>query len=178
MIPICASIFGLLFYNYLRFGDFLDFGYATMNVGENIAVLQTYGQFNISFMKRNFYYMFLSLPKVSKSCLGRLVPDPEGISIFVTTPALFYLVKSFRKSFLVIGAWISIVLQVILLLMHTGSAWEFGYRYVMDFFIPMLVLLAVTSGPRISKLMRILIGCGIIVNFYGVLWYFGLWCPV
>lgn len=175
-VPITAAVAGLLWYNFIRFGDLLDFGYATMNAG-GLAAIQKYGQFNPSFIAWNVKYMLFQLPHRGISCNNRLVPDPQGISIFITTPALFYLVKSFRRAWWIIGAWLAIALQVSLLLMHTGVAWEFGYRFTMDFMIPMVVLLAVAAGERISWFMRILIIAGVMVNYFGVLWYFGLWCP-
>ena len=176
-IPITLSVGGLLWYNYIRFGNFFDFGYTTMNVGVNIATIQTYGQFHPAFIPFNLKYMLLVLPKTSKSCGGRLVPNPQGISIFLTTPALIFLLKSFHRKFWVAGAWLALLLQVGLLSMHTGYAWEFGYRFIMDFMIPLIPLLAIAAGKRISWLFKALIVMGIFVNYLGVLWYFGIWCP-
>lgn len=176
-IPIGLCVGGLLWYNYIRFGNFLDFGYATMNVGQNTATVQTFGQFHPAFILYNLKYMFVSLPKWSESCGGKFIPDPQGISIFLTTPALFYLWKSFKKEIWIAGAWLAVLLQVGLLLMHTGSAWEFGYRFIMDFMIPLIPLLAVAAGRRVSWLFKVLIFLGIAVNYIGVLWYFGVWCP-
>lgn len=176
-LPILLAVAGLLWYNFIRFGDWLDFGYATMNVGDNTAVVQAFGQFNPAFIWRNIHYMLFRLPHSSASCNGRWVPDPQGISIFVTTPALIYLVRSFRRAWWSIAAWVTILIQIGLLLTHTGSAWEFGYRFIMDFMIPMMALLAIGAGQRVSWLMRVLILAGVVVNFIGVLWYFGWWCP-
>jgi len=176
--PITMAVGGLFWYNHLRFGNYLDFGYTTMNVGVNIATIQTYGQFHPAFIPFNLKYMFLALPRASKSCGGKLVPDPQGISIFLTTPALIYLVKAFRPKLWVTGAWLAVLLQVGLLLMHTGYAWEFGYRFIMDFMIPLMPLLAIAVGRRASWMFKVLILFGIVVNYLGVLWYFDVWCPV
>ena len=176
-LPITIAVGGLLWYNHLRFGNYLDFGYATMNVGVNIATLQTYGQFHPAFIPFNLKYMFLTLPRASKSCGGKLVPDPQGMSIFLTTPALIYLVNAFRKKLWVTGAWLAVFLQVGLLLMHTGYAWEFGYRFIMDFMIPLMPLLAIAVGKRASWWFKVLVLCGVVVNYLGVLWYFDVWCP-
>ncbi len=178
VLPMLAVVGGLLYYNYLRFGDWMDFGYATMNVGVNIPVVQQYGQFHPSFIGFNLRYMLLKLPYISADCYGRPVPDPQGISILVTTPALIYLLRSFKRSWWVAAAWLAVLLEVGLLSMHTGYAWEFGYRFIMDFMLPMLALLAIGAGRRVSWLMRVLILAGVVVNFCGVLWYFDMWCPV
>ena len=177
-VPIAAVVFGLLYYNYIRFGDWLDFGYATMNVGVNIPVVEQFGQFHPSFIGFNLRYMFLRLPYISPDCLNRPLPDPQGISILVTTPALIYLLRSFKRSWWAAGAWLAVLLEMALLSMHTGYAWEFGYRFSMDFMLPMLALLAIGAGKRVSWLMKALILLGVLVNLWGVLWYFDMWCPL
>jgi hypothetical protein len=177
-VPILGAIAGLLWYNWLRFGNWLDFGYATMNVGVNSETLRVYGQFNPAFIPLNLYYMWVSLPHIGNDCYNRLVPNPQGISILLTTPPILYLLKSYRRSIWVAGAWFALLLQVVLLSMHTGYAWEFGYRYLMDFIIPVLALIALAAGNRVSWFLRVLILLGVLVNLWGVLWYFDIWCPV
>jgi hypothetical protein len=44
----------------------------------------------------------------------------------------------------------------------------------MDFIVPVMGLLAVAAGDRVSWLMRLLIIVGVVVNGYGVAWWFGL----
>lgn len=177
-VPITLGVAGLLFYNWIRFDNFMDFGYATMNVGTNTSVIEEYGQFNLAFIPRNLYYMWLSLPLISESCANRLVPNAQGISLILTTPPIVYIFKAFKKSPWIIGAWVAFVIQVAFLLTHTGSAWEFGYRFFMDFIIPVMALIAVGAGARVSWFLKTLIIIGVLVNLWGVLWYFGLWCPV
>jgi hypothetical protein len=175
-VPICAAVAGLLYYNWLRFDNVFDFGYAAMNVSAESGVPQ-YGQFNLSFIPRNLYYMWLSLPLISESCKQRLIPNVQGISILLTTPPIIYIFRAFKKKVWVIGAWAALLLQILLLSTHTGVAWEFGYRFLMDFIIPLMALIALGAGERVSRLLRGLIIAGIIVNLWGVLWYFGIWCP-
>ena len=59
-----------------------------------------------------------------------------------------------------------------------GTAWEFGYRFFMDFVIPVMALIALAAGTRVSGVLKCLIILGVIVNMWGVVWYYGLWCPV
>lgn len=175
-VPIGLGVVGLLYYNELRFGNWLDFGYATMNVGENAEVIRQYGQFNLRFIPWNLYYMWLSLPVISQSCNNLLVPNVQGISLILTTPPILYLFKAFKRSIWVVGAWTVLVVQMILLSMHTGTAWEFGYRFFMDFVIPVMALIALAAGTRVSGVLKCLIILGVIVNIWGVVWYYGLWC--
>lgn len=176
-VPISLGVAGLLFYNWIRFDNIFDFGYATMNVGTNSAVIEKYGQFNLAFIPRNLYYMWLSLPLISKTCANKLIPNVQGLSLILTTPPIVYIFKAFNKSPWVIGAWGAFAIQVALLLTHTGSAWEFGYRFFMDFIIPVMALIAVGAGTRVSWILKTLILIGVLVNLWGVIWYFGFWCP-
>lgn len=176
VMPVLAAMGGLLYYNWLRFGNWFDFGYATMNVGVNNATLARYGQFNPAFIAFNLRSMWLDLPYYSADCFNHWVPNPQGISLLLTTPALVYLLKPIKSKIWVIGAWSALLIQVALLSMHTGYAEEFGYRFFMDFVIPCLALMALGAGQKVSRLMQSLIMAGVIVNLWGVLWIFGLWC--
>ena len=73
--PILLAGAGLLFYNWLRFGDPLDYGYLTENVADFMAGdLQAYGTFHPVFILRNLRVMFLNLPVWRAAC-GWLAPE-------------------------------------------------------------------------------------------------------
>jgi hypothetical protein len=77
----------------------------------------------------------------------------------------------------VIGAWSSVISVMIpLALYYNTGAWQFGYKYFLDFSIPVVMLLAVASGKKVPWLLRILIIVGILVNIYGMLWFSGAVC--
>lgn len=172
LIPIGLVVAGLMFYNYIRFDNLLEFGYRTMNVGAYLkADLAAYGQFNLHFLPRNFDAMLLSLPRWDAAC-GFFVPDPLGMSVLLTTPALILLYRA-RPSWTWSGAaWISILLLLapLLLYFNTGSA-QFGYRFQLDLIVPILCLLALAFGERVSAAARLLIWAGVLVNYLGVLWF-------
>jgi hypothetical protein len=160
-IPVIVVVIGLLLYNYFRFGNPLDFGYVNINgstlITENV---RKYGIYNIHFIPINLSAMFLKLPSL------------DGMSILVTTPALLYLVHKYEKKWWIIGAWGSVVLSVMLLSMYsnTGAA-QFGYRYVLDFIIPLMMLLAVALGRKCSWIFRVLVIISVIINGFGVWWF-------
>ncbi len=173
-IPISIAIAALLAYNWARFENPFDFGYQTQNVyPEMVQDLQTFGQFSLQYVPRNFWAMFLALPQWNAET-SSLVPLNAGMSIFFTTPALLFLLGARDKSPLAIGAWLSVVLVLIPLLTYynTGAA-QFGYRFSLDFMAPVLILLALAAKNQISWLMRILILIGTIVNAWGVAWFWG-----
>lgn len=172
MIPLLLALAGLLGYNAVRFGNPLDFGYLTENIASELAPkLHTYGQFHWHHIPENLWAMWLAGPQWdAQRNIWR--PDPDGMSLLLTTPALIYLVRARPRTPLVIGAWIAFGLLLIPLLLYYNTGWwQFGYRFSLDFMIPVMVLLAVAAGERISKHMRLLILAGVLVNLYGVVWW-------
>ncbi len=172
-IPVGLVVCGLLWYNFIRFDSPFDFGYQTMNVGEYLKPgLATYGQFNFHFILNNLKTIFFSLPLWNPSC-GFPAPDGNGMSIFITTPALIFLYKARSKSLWVWSAWLSVLLLLLpLLLYFNNGSFQFGFRFLMDLIVPLLCLLALGAGQRLSFGMRLLILVGVLVNYYGLLWFF------
>jgi hypothetical protein len=175
-VPLGLAVAGLLIYNNARFGNPLEFGYVGENVADKLKdALHTYGQFNLHYAAKNFWAMWLAGLQWDPK-LNFWKPDGEGMSLFFTTPAIIYLAHSFKnprgRAPLVIGAWVAFVLLLILLLLYYNTGWyQFGYRFSLDFMLPVMVLLAVAAGERISWSMRTLILVGILVNLYGVIWW-------
>jgi hypothetical protein len=183
VVPLAISVVGLASYNYARFGDPLDFGYKTQNVSgiarENLAI----GQFHPHHVLRNLYVMLLGPPRwyepdklPAPKGWHLPIPDSRGMSIFLTTPALFYLVRARRRELFVYAAWLSVGLLLIPLLLYYTTGWRtFGYRFSLDFMIPVMVLLAVAAGRRVTWPMRGLILVGVLINAWGAIWWNTNW---
>ncbi len=172
-IPIGFAAAGLLWYNFVRFDSFFDFGYRTMNVGDYLKpALAEYGQFHPYFFANNLKTMFFSLPRWNPTC-GLPAPSGDGMSIFITTPALIFVYKARGKSTWVRGAWLSLLLLTLPLLFYfNNGSFQFGFRFLMDLMIPILTLLAFGAGQRLSAVTRLFILAGVLVNYYGLLWFF------
>ncbi len=177
-VPVCLAVSGLLYYNYLRFGSFFDFGYVTINSSDWLMeAVRTYGIFNVHFLPINFNAMFLKLPSIAiqPGCLA-YSPSREGISILAMTPAVVFMFRRFRWNWWTAGAWASILVSVgLLLFYHNTGAWQLGYRYLMDFFIPLIFLIAVGIGPVGSWKFKALVGLSVLGNAAGIVWWFNLW---
>lgn len=171
-IPLVVGLGALLLYNQARFGHPLDFGYLTENVAEQLAPnLRRYGQFNLHYLPKNVWAMWLAGPQWDSE-RNFWQPDPEGLSLLLTTPALLYLARARRRSWLVSGGWVALALLLVPLLLYYNTGWwQFGYRFSLDFMVPVLVLLAVAADRRVAWSMRLLILAGMLVNVYGVLWW-------
>lgn len=173
LAPAAVSVGLLAAYNYARFGDPTDFGYFDQNVDFVLrTVLDKYGQFDLHYVPHNLWSMFLAGP-VWEPATGTMHPHVDGMSILLTTPALIFLVFTFRKSTLNVGAWISVALLMVPLLLYYNTGWvQFGYRFMLDAMPCLLVLLATYVNKDTSKWFWALVGCGVLMNAWGVAWYF------
>ena len=172
-IPIVIGVGLLLYYNHLRFGNFFDFEYGNLQGGPWVLKnVQKYGLFSPHFMAYNLNYMLLVPPPLSAAC-GYYLTRGWGMSMFATTPAIIYLFRRFKISWWTIGCWCSILLAIIVLSMYSNNgAIQYGYRYMLDFTIPIIMLIAYNAGERISAPLKTLIIASIFINFYGTLSWF------
>lgn len=178
-VPIVLAVGFLLYYNYLRFDHWLDFGYTTINGAEMIVkAVQDYGMFNPHFIPINFKVMFLDIPEIRFQDGLIYKPSQNGYNIFYMTPVLIYLFRRFKRTWWSIGAWGAILLSTMLLLMyHNTGAGQVGYRYLLDFIAPVLVLLAFGMGKKPSWFFKLLTVLAITGNLIGIIWWFDrLWC--
>ena len=172
-LPIGIAVIGLLFYNYARFGNAFDFGYVTIS-GDPIIVAnaQTYGVFSPHYILTNLKAMFLRVPSIQLESQWPILPSTAGLSIFLTTPPLVYLFHRYERQWWIIGAWSSIFLNFLLLVLyHNTGAHQFGYRYILDAIVPLFALLAVAIGEKIRWHFILLLLFSIAFNLYGTYWF-------
>lgn len=187
-IMLIGSVTVMLTYNYLRFGNPIDFGYGYVS-GSN-ALISTFalsGGFNTQYMPCNIYVSLLGtpnidlplLPSVNRVCsylepishdFGKLSNffNPLGMSIFLTTPALVLIFRAKLRDDLVLPAWIGIFGILVPLWMYHATGWvQFGYRYTTDFMVFLFILLS-RAIKQTGYLEKILIGLSIIMGAIGV----------
>jgi hypothetical protein len=180
--PIAVAVIAQLSYNYLRFEDFLDFGYTTVNAGKEIVSnVQTYGLFSPHFIPQNIFAMFFRMPRINWGAtwsgianggLWPIDPTTDGMSMLVTTPILIYLFCRYPKQWWVLGAWAAILFNLVLLSFYSNTgAYQFGYRYVLDFIVPLIAMLAVGMGKKVPWHYVVLVLVSILINTYGAYWY-------
>jgi hypothetical protein len=173
VFPIVFAIFALLAYNYLRFDNFLDFGYTTVNAGSDIVYnVQTWGMFSPHFIPKNLMVMFFKMPWINSDSRWPIEPSATGMSVFLTTPALFYLLHRYPKQWWIIGAWVAVLFNIILLSLYSNTgAHQFGYRYILDMLVPLIALLAVGMHKKIPWHFIVVVLVSIIINLYGADWF-------
>lgn len=182
VLPIALAVVVLLGYNYLRFENFLDFGYTTLSGDPDIVEnAQTYGLFSFRFAPNNLYVMFLKPPQINwgtpwpeipKGALWPIDPTTTGMSMFLATPPLIYLFRRYPKQWWIFGAWVAVLFNVIMLGLYSNTgAHQFGYRYILDFLVPLVILLAVGLGRKVPWHFIALTLASIVINLYGAYWF-------
>lgn len=174
-VPIVISVFLLLYYNFLRFNNWFDFGYVTIHGASWIvSAVKEYGMFHPHFLKTNLSVMLFRIPQISINSTGiDFNPGIMGYSIFFMTPPLIFIFRNLRKNWWNVGAWISILVSLSLLLMyHNTGAEQIGYRYMMDFILPLFFLMAQGIGKKTPLVFAILTIAAILINAISIYWWF------
>lgn len=192
-LAIALGISAHAIYNYARFKSFSDFGYAYVAGAENItSVYARYGGFNARFLPCNLAVSLFGPPEVNgivpdfitRSCdyllegvnlsdtSALITPNPLGMSIFITTPALLLIFAARKRDPIIIAAWIGLLSTLIPLWMyHNTGSMQFGYRYLFDA-APMWIILLAAGMQKVTPLKQGLILFSVTINLWGLLWMF------
>ncbi|EKE06358.1 MAG: hypothetical protein ACD_19C00016G0031 [uncultured bacterium] len=157
------------YYNFIRFGTVFDKAYLLIPGLLDEPWFRN-GLFNIKYIPNGLRAMFLLSPRYSNT-FPYLTPSWRGLSILFTSPILIFTLFNGLKDKINLFTWISILPIAIVVLSHgtTGFA-QFGYRFAVDFY-PLLFLLLINyfSIHKINKFHWLLLAVGIIVNLWGVI---------
>jgi hypothetical protein len=155
-------------YNVARFGAPLQEGYSLIP-GLMQEFQYRYGFLAIESIGRNLYAMLLEVPKQIDTFPFLQPRNLGGLSIFLTTPAFLWAFRAHRPSWFMVGAWLSIIATTIPIILHAdpGGA-EFGYRYAIDFY-PFIFLLMIHGmrGRMNAERWAAMVLC-FVVNIWGM----------
>jgi hypothetical protein len=173
-VPAAMGAALLLAYNWARFGRPTEFGYHGENVDPTLAGdLATYGQFSLHFVKHNLWALLAAGPTFVAD-RNTWAPDPQGMSVFFTTPALLYAFRARVDARLHRWLWAAVALLLVPLLSYYNTGWyQFGYRFAMDVLPVVFVLVALGLRDRVTRGTKFLIVLGVVVNFWGMAWFNG-----
>ena len=174
-IPVLVSVCLLLGYNKIRFDDWFDFGYKTLEGAKKILEdVNRYGMFNIHFIPANANVMFLLLPRIDTTGVRFwFYPYIVGYSMFFMSPQLLYTFRSFKKEAWIIGSWISTVAIIIMLLMyHNTGADQIGYRYILDAAAPLLLLIGYGMRGKVDPVFKLMTFFSVGFQFIGIYWWY------
>ncbi len=160
----------LLGQNHIRFESLTEFGHTYLAAG-SLERIQTYGLFNAQFLSKNLSAAFTLIPRFQPDA-PYVIISKHGMSIFLTTPAFFYLFRPekrecVRDRFWFALLWITVAMISIPALFYQNTGYEqFGYRFVLDYTPYLILLLAVGRHP-ITLLFKASVLVSIAVNAFG-----------
>ena len=138
--PVALTALLLGWYNVARFGSPLELGIPWHKMGELFREdYARYGMFNLHYLPTNLYYQFVAY--------RLFTPDQwKGSGLFWMTPVFLgalYAVWRDRRDGLVWALVLSAALIYVPIGLLMGSGFfSFGPRYLLDLFVPLLVLTA------------------------------------
>jgi hypothetical protein len=173
LFPIFAGLTTVFAYNFMRFGSIFEFGYKyhIPALPQTRTFLKQYGAWNIFYFPTNIYYLFFKGPDaiVAKNTKYLIAPfikaDYWGMSIFFTSPIFLWCFKANLKEKLIKPALTTTVLLLLFILGYFGiGANQYGFRYALDFYPFLFIILCSAFKPGMSKIVKSLIVVSFIFN--------------
>jgi hypothetical protein len=158
-------------YNYLRFGDPFQTGYGLLSMAVvNAEAAARWGSFNVRFVPEHLYTMFLRMPEFVREP-PFLKPSPWGMSLLLTSPVVLRLLfpARGRRGWVLWAALASSLALPMMLFFSTGWV-QFGYRYSLDWWPFVLVLLALALPSPARPIDYVLLVLSVAANALGVYW--------
>jgi hypothetical protein len=180
--PIFYSLILTGVYNFSRFASIINNGYLnnpTWPCGKD--ELAKYGLFSLTYLPSNLFIMLLKGPeslRINEASYVLRFPyikaSEWGMSIFITSPFLLFGFLSKLNNPRVKGAMIACIIGILPSLVYACTgAWQYGYRYILDIWPFIFIILATYfSANGVTKLAKLLIALSILGNlfFSGSIW--------
>lgn len=175
------SLFFLGFYNYARFGNVLDTGYGYIpETFPGLIAAKEYGVFSLKHIPGNLYmFLFKGPEPIHSDKFSFVLQFPYlrasewGMGIFFTSPVLVYLILTKLKERYVLSSLITAgVLLIIPLTFYGMGIWQYGYRYALDIYPFLILILCSIFKKEIPLFAKCLIVYGIVFN---LLFMYSIW---
>jgi hypothetical protein len=169
-LPVAAAVALHAAYNWARFGSPLDAGYGRILMDRDLLkVVEQHGQFSLHFLPGNLAGWLARLP-VWKD--GRLVPDPHGMSLLLTTPYLLLAFWPRKVTRLEWAAAATFGIASLPSLLYYNDGWaQFGQRFALDGIVPALVVASFGAERAPRALVVALALWGAAVGAWGLQWF-------
>lgn len=176
-----ASLFIPIFfyYNWARFGSIFETGYYQVylnyvNSSYPFTIRQLvnsnssyFAYLDIKNIPLHLYSLFFMPPNKS------FQPSPYGMGIMFTSPLLLFAFWPNLKNRLQRNFFIAAIFSSIPSMLHYMQGWvQFGYRFLLDYLVFLMLILAIKFKP--TKFSLALLAISIVVNFWGVRWAINL----
>jgi hypothetical protein len=154
-LSLGAGLALYLMYNWARFGNALETGYAFLDLQSFLYWrAEKYGLFHLVYVPFNFIHMFLEgfhIEFAGRENLRLVGMDEFGTSLTAASPFIFIALRAKGDRFLMAAAWCSIlvILGQLLMYYNNGFVQVNGQRFALDF-LPILILLVAMGASRVS----------------------------
>ena len=170
IIPAFIALCYML-YNYVRFGNVLEFGH---NYLPEFTESEK-GQFSLSYILPNLYNLLLR-PVTLRADLTLEYPLFDGFMFYIANPMFLIwfaaVVKDVRQKKLDavrLCIVIAILAELLLLCAHkTLGGWQFGARYTVDM-LPMALMYMLLKKDEPGGISAFIMAAGMMFNLYGAL---------
>ncbi len=163
--PCLAVGLGLLWYNYARFENPLEFGHVYL-AGGSLPRIRDFGLFHPAFINRNLTAALTLTPRIGVEAPWFQISQ-HGLSVFLTTPVLLLLLRPKRTHPLMRPIMVTFAVLMVPILLYQNTGWQqFGYRFLLDV-LPLLVCALAIGGRPITSWVKAAIVVGVLVNGFG-----------
>lgn len=170
IIPAFIAVCYML-YNYVRFGNVLEFGH---NYLPEFTESEK-GQFSLSYILPNLYNLLLR-PVTLRADLTLEYPLFDGFMFYIANPMFLIwfaaVVKDVRQKKLDavrLCIVIAVLTELLLLCAHkTLGGWQFGARYTVDM-LPMALMYLLLKKDEPGGISAFIMAAGMMFNLYGAL---------
>jgi len=153
--------------NYARFHKAFEFGHSYLG-GPAGNRIREHGLYAYHYLEWNLKALLIKLPILTNQ-FPFINYDPDGMSIFITSPVFIRLFWPRARTWLYPVLWATIVPGLLPGLFYQNSGYvQYGYRFAVDV-APYLVMVLATSNIKINRTTKILIVAGILINLIGAI---------
>lgn len=165
--PVLVVGVGLMLYNHARFDSYGEFGHSFLTGGAATRIRDN-GMFSTFYLNLNLSSAITNMPRLVGEAPYFMI-SKHGVGLLFTTPLLLLLARPRRMPALNRALWLTVIVTALPGLFYQNSGWEqFGYRFALDYF-PYLLLLLALGGRPITRWVKLGIAWCILVNLFGAI---------
>jgi len=150
-LPILASLLVLGYYNYVRFGNWFESGYALQTIAPDLERMRQLGLFSLAHLPGNLYYFFFAAPipihpeKTANLLFPYITFSHWGLGLIFTAPYYISLCWLWLRDRINLLLGLATLLSAIPIFLYYGiGLTQQGYRYGTDFY-PLLYVIFLRS---------------------------------
>jgi hypothetical protein len=172
--PCAATLLAVFYYNFARFGSIMEGGYSHQILIEPLNNARSFGLVSPGNVPGNlFFFLFRGFDAIRSAGETGVLNFPYyqfnfwGLGILFTSPILLMVFLAPWKDRMVKCLWAGIIVIAIPIFTYYGIGFvQFGYRYALDFYPLLLVLLILAIGNKLDMKKKALILIGVAVNVF------------